>query len=410
MKIQLKTKSGETSVVGTVIAAVCIVIYLVALVQAAVRFYLTIDQRKIQSDLEFEYIADLALVAGAQGFMSQAYIETINNALAASRTIEALIISGPDGEYAFERQRGNAVTWVNNSPRFINKLGLSNQGLHKSLPIGNLRNVYIQASTGIFNYAEISKILKETLILILTGFTIAFFTMLIQLLTSKPAVITSEVEEETHIPVTEQDEPEPVENDEVENVEDEIENIEVENTDIDELEIYEEEPGPKGLYSPRSNIGWEEYTKDRLDSELHRCSSTEKDLALLAIEFTDKINNFQFKEAAEEAASFFTSRDLLFERGEQGITVIVPGIGLETGLAKAEKFHQRIREKIFFNHNADDCIFTGLSSRSGRLLNAERMLLEVNEAVQRAKTDSDTSIIAFKSNLEKYREFVLKKG
>jgi len=164
--------------------------------------------------------------------------------------------------------------------------------------------------------------------------------------------------------------------------------------------------GPKGLYSPRSHIGWEEYLFDRLDSELHRCASTEKDLTLLMLEFKDNISSYQFKEAAQEAVSLFTSRDLLFEKGEQGITVIMPGIDLEIGLNKAQKFQNRIKEKLFSKNSPDDCIYIGLSSRAGRLLNSERMLLETNEALQKAKTDSDTSIIAFKSDLEKYRKFI----
>jgi len=164
--------------------------------------------------------------------------------------------------------------------------------------------------------------------------------------------------------------------------------------------------GPKGLYSPRSHIGWEEYLFDRLNSELHRCASTEKDLTLLMLEFKDNISSYQFKEAAQEAVSLFTSRDLLFEKGEQGITVIMPGVDLEIGLNKAQKFRNRIKEKLFAKSNSDDCIYIGLSSRAGRLMNSERMLLETNEALQKAKTDSDTSIIAFKSDLEKYRKFI----
>jgi len=123
------------------------------------------------------------------------------------------------------------------------------------------------------------------------------------------------------------------------------------------------------------------------------------------LEFKEKITNYQFKDAAREAASLFTSRDLLFEKGEQGITVIMPGVDLENGLDKAQKFQLRIKEKLFSN-NKDDCAYIGLSSRAGRLMNAERMMLETNEALNKAKADRDTSIIAFKSDLEKYRKFI----
>jgi GGDEF domain-containing protein len=384
MKMQRRSKAEQPSPVSTIIAALCIVIYLVALVQAAIRMYFSIDQRRITADMEFSNIKNSALSAGMQGFMDDRFIETVNNALASSKSIEALIISGPDGEYPFERQKGRAITFVNNSPRFINRFSFSNHVYTDFLPIHDLRNANIRAVASAFDFAEFSKILRETLFFILAGFALAFFTMLIQLLLGKS-------EEKVPAPVYANDDYEPVRE------------VNYRETIIKEEEA---ESVPKGLYSPRSNIGWEEYTKDRLDSELHRCASTEKDLTLIALEFTEEMNNSQFRQAAEEAVSSFTTRDLLFETGRQGITVIFPGIDLETGLEKARKFLQRIKEKIFFNHRADRCLYIGLSSRSGRLLNAERMLMEANEALQKAKTDPDTSIIAFKSDPEKYRKFI----
>jgi hypothetical protein len=166
------------------------------------------------------------------------------------------------------------------------------------------------------------------------------------------------------------------------------------------------EKGPKGLYSSRSNIGWEEYTDDRLDSELHRCSSTENDLTLIIMEFMDMTNDSMFKQAAQEAVSFFSSRDLLFEYGKYGITAILPGIDLETGISKSENFHHRMMGKFPPVNNSTSNLCIGLSSRSGRLLNAERLMFESAQALEKAKSDPTSSIIAFKSDPEKYRAFI----
>jgi hypothetical protein len=497
MEMQQKDKTGETSIIGTVVAAICIVIYLVSLVQASVRFYLSIDQQKIQADYDFQYIGNMVSSAGARGFMNDQFIASINNTIASSKTIEALIIYGPGVEYAFEKQRGNAVTWINNSPRFINKFSLNTQGFYRSFPFENAVNVSIQATARVFNYSEISKILRETLIFILIGFTLAFFTMLLQLLlgnteeTEETSLFKHEfspvdirvqepvsvrvnepvnvhIHESVHTPPPIQ-EPVNVRNEPVNvhiheavrppppvqepvNVRNEPVNVHIheavhtpapvqepvnvrvnepinvhihetahtpppfrapihghtsESAAFTEEEVIDEESGPKGFYSPRSHIGWEKYLYDRLSSELHRCASTEKDLTLLMLEFKDSLTNFQFKEATQEAVALFTSKDLLFEKGEQGITAIMPGVDLENGLDKAQKFQHRIKEKFSLKNNAEDCAYIGLSSRAGRLMNAERMLLETNEALQKAKADRDTSIIAFKSNLEKYRKFIV---
>jgi GGDEF domain-containing protein len=378
---QSKNGKTETSSVGAVIAAICIVIYLGALVQAAVRFYLSVDQRRITAENEFDVIVDLALIDGRRGFMDEQFKETMNNALAESKSIEALIISGPDNEYVFERQKGYAVNWVNGLPRFIDRWGFSNKNYYKPLQINDLRNVNIKAVARAFDYYDVSKILKETLLIILIGFSLSFFAMLLQLLAGtgpgKPNEKTDTADAEAP-----------------------------DTADLrDDIEIEDTQSGPKGLYSARSNIGWEEYIKDRLDSELHRCSSTEKDLSLMYMDFTGITGDIMYRQAAEEAVAFFTSRDLLFEYGKYGICAILTGISLETGISKAEKFYQRISQKFPGGKNASG-LRIGISSRSGRLLNADRLMMEAAEALNRAKKDPKSPITAFKSNLDRYRAFI----
>jgi GGDEF domain-containing protein len=412
MKIQ-KNKSGEKQILGAFIAAVCIVIYLIALVQASVRLYLSVDQRKFTAAEEFNNIAFMALTTGTQGFMDDRFINTMNQSLASSKSIEALIITGPEGQYAFEKQKGRAITWVNNSPRFINRLSLSNQDHYMPLPIHDLRNVNIKAVSGAFDYYEFSRILKQTLLIILIGFAIAFFTMLMQILVGGKAAekpvryvqIQNPVKETVHardsIPIVPLRETIPYKAPVTEEI------PVTEDFDVNEEEdeaIEDLETAPKGLYSPRTHIGWEEYISDRLESELHRCASTEKDLVLILIELTRVKNGELYKQAAEEAVAFFTSRDLVFEYGEYGIAVILPGADLDTGLAKSENFFQRVAEKI--SQDAASNLFIGLSSRSGRLLNADRLLLESGEALNRAKKDPKSSLIAFRSDPDKYRAFI----
>ncbi len=124
------------------------------------------------------------------------------------------------------------------------------------------------------------------------------------------------------------------------------------------------------------------------------------------MEFTDAIEERIFIQAAKEAASFFAGKDLIFEHGEMGFAVILPGAGFELAIAKSEKFYQRIMER-FPNSYAKACgLCIGLSSRSGRLLNTDRLILEASEALKKAKSETKTKIIAFKSDLEKYRTFI----
>ena len=431
----MKKKRKSSGVFGSVVAAVCIIIYVFAVIYAIVRIYFSIEERKSTAEREFSNIATAALTAGMQGFMNEQFINTINRTLEANKSIEALIISGPDGEYAFERQQGYAVTLVNNSPRFKNRLSFSSINYYRPLPLQDLRNANIRAVAGAFDYDEISTILKQTLLIILTGFAVAFFTMLLQLLIGgktdeKPAPAAQPV---PIIPPAPQEKftevKKPVESmppiqklqplqppAQPEQPLQPAQPIQPIHFDLDDVNIVLDEPvkrsaiaednfEPKGLYSQRSNIGWEEYTKDRLDSEIHRCSSTEKDLTLALIDFMDITNDSMYKQAAEEAISFFSSRDLLFEYGKHGITVILPGIDLDTGILKSEKFYQRIQDK-FPNRKSQSSLCIGLSSRAGRLINADRLMMESQEALLKANHDNKSSIIAFKSDPEKYRAFI----
>jgi len=374
------------SISGSIIAAVCIVIYLFAIIQGVLRIYLSIDQLKITAEQEFIYISNLALSAGTRGFMDNNFIQTMNNALVSTKSLEALIITGADTGYAFEKQSGHAIAWVNNSPRFINRFSFSNHDYYRPLPVPDIRNANIKAIASAFSYNEITRILRETLLIILIGFALAFFTMIIQLLTGNKPEKNKLID--TPVPQSK------------------VKTSPVNNETINRQSVSGSDP--KGLYSSRSNIGWENYLNDRLDSELHRCSSTEMDLALVLAEFAEISNDAMYREMAQKAITFFSSRDLLFEYKSRGIAIILPGVNLETAINKLENFHQRIIGKSIYNkmQKSANSINIGISSRSGRLLNAGRMILEAAEALKKAKNDPKTSIIAFKSDPDKYRAFI----
>ena len=401
--------SGKTwTIAGSIIAAVCIIIYLFALVQGILRIYLSVEQRKITAEQEFSGIADLAYSAGLQGFMNDRYIQTMNDALIKSESIEAFIITGADIGYAFDRQEGNAITWVNNQPRFVNKFGISNQDLYKPLPFTDVRNANIKAVAGSFDYVKITDILRQTLLIILAGFAIAFFTMLLQFIIKKPAY--QEAKFSAYSDMSYEEAAQLLKKSSRKDTRKTSYDSDLKKSGsasgIKETRNSDDVlfPPAEGLYSQRSGIGWEEYIKDRLDSEIHRCSSAENDLVFILMNFNDITDEKIFKTAADEAVSFFSSRDLLFEYGQSGIAAIIPGIDLEKGISKSEKFYQRVTGKL--PGSSAGGLRIGMSSRAGRLLNADRMLLETREALKRAGNDPSASIIAFKSDPEKYREYI----
>jgi hypothetical protein len=398
-----KNSHNKTPVVTAIIASVCIVVYLAALVFAAVRIYISIDERRMTAEREFDAIADLASSAGVLGFMNEPFVQAMEDALTASQTLRGIILSGPNGEYAFERERGMVINWVNNAPRFKSRFDLSREPLYRPLRIEGLRNVNIQAVAGTLDYTLLNSILKQTLILILAALIIAFFTLLLESLIEKNRYALRYRRDFLR------------QGERSGGVKPERESsFAGEAPPLYEKPLEEEPPppeeapgeGPKGLFSPRGNIGWEEYTKDRLAAELHRCASFEQDLVFIEMEFKNSTTESFFNQFAGEAVNFFTLRDLIFEKGERGISIIYPNIDLDIGFTKSEEFHNRILTKYpgIVKTKTDLCI--GLSSRSGRLIDAERIVFEAAEALERALADPISHIVAFKSDPEKYRAFI----
>lgn len=387
--------SGKVSKVSSIVAAVCIIVYIAAIAFGAVRIIVNTGERRDAAEVEFNDLADMASYSAVfQGFMSEAYQESLKSFIGASNTLLGVIITGSGGEYAFERYAGSGITWSGNSPRFKIGAGIPREPFYMPLRIEGQRNVTIQAIYGGVDYTVVQKVLKDSLLAVLVALVIAFVTLLIEMnLRNKPGLYKTGATDKAGTP---------------EKI------IPKANPARDEAGIPASKAeraarNPQGLYTPRGNIGWESYLNDRLASELHRCSSFEQDLVFLIMEFPEPISGpgaDHYRQFADEAVSFFSMRDLIFEKGENGISVIIPSMDLDQAIIKSEEFRGRILEKLpeSFEGRTELCV--GLSSRAGRLIEADRLILEAASALERALSDKVSYVVAFKSDPEKYRNFI----
>ncbi len=62
--------------------------------------------------------------------------------------------------------------------------------------------------------------------------------------------------------------------------------------------------------------------------------------------------------------------------------------------------------RIMDEYNISEPIAIGLTTRSGRLIDANRMMEEARAAIARAIQSADDPIVAFRVNPKKYREFI----
>ncbi|MFP4564824.1 MAG: hypothetical protein ACLFRY_16110, partial [Spirochaetia bacterium] len=174
-----------------------------------------------------------------------------------------------------------------------------------------------------------------------------------------------------------------------------------------DVEIPADSSGSKegcGLFSPVTGLGWGDYLEKRLSFELRRAASFDQDLSLVLIKSSEfDRSSSGYVVLAKALLKKFSFQDLIFEYGEKGFAAILPNADLDLAMKETEDFISKNCAKL----SMDRCSFTvGLSSRNGRLVNGGRIIYEASQALRKAESDKDHRIIAFRSDPEKYRQYI----
>jgi hypothetical protein len=446
---------------SSVVACICILVYAAAIVFTGVKISGALADRRVVAERDFLNIAAVISESGAEGFMNEARRSRVQTALNESSALQAVVVSGID-YYIFEREPGATITWINNTPRFILRLGLSRQPLSRPVSVTDQRNVTISAVYTILDYQIFITILKQSLVAILGAFCVAFITLLVQFLARKPELDTLFDDEYADIDNiedasffsdldTEEDflqpdepfdeeapfftipeeesselrEPDVPSKEDTEKVEpdddqvlpelDEEEDSVLPEPDMPLPETQQEDAVLPEQYdvpdtSRHSTLEEEAGVVDKLDSELQSCADSDQELACIMVEYkevggTDSL----YQQICDEATAFFTAPGCIFEKGERGMTVILAGISLADARKKADTFHQSVLDDHadIFWEASDLCI--GISARQGRDVDSHRLLLEASSALTKSMADPTNSVVAFKVDPEKYKTFVNQK-
>lgn len=167
--------------------------------------------------------------------------------------------------------------------------------------------------------------------------------------------------------------------------------------------------GPRGLFDPETGLCWESYLRERLDAELKRSASFEQDLSLLIANFDRcERGSEEYNLFAKTTQEFFSFKDLSFQFGKSGVSVILPNMDVDHAIRMSEEL---LKKLTFLLQGRKDGLsyldlFIGLSSRSGRLVEADRMVGEAMAALRKAREERDTRIMAFRPDPEKFRAFL----
>lgn len=385
----------------TFVALICGILYGAAILFASITIYNSISERKEQAQMEFQLISDKAAAAAALGFMADPFREAIKDTLESSAVLSAVMVTNTDGVvYALEKKPGY-ILWKDSEPQFNTTFGLSKPALIRPISVEGFRNVTISAVAEEVDFVLLQRILLNSLLAVLIALVLAVGTLAFNTKNQKTTPT------ESIGPIGSKQTPPPFEDE----IPFDIPNLE--SNALQERESDCQDSSPKGLYTPLLSISWEEYTRDRLESELHRSASFEQDLTVMIIAFpTLSYEAYPelFKKIADQIVVFFTFRDLIFERQDNGFTILLPNIDLDHSFKMAEEFRKKLITKVPSEILEKAPWGIGLSSRAGRLLEADRLILETSRALEKALEDNKSPIVAFKSDPERYRAYISNKA
>ena len=162
------------------------------------------------------------------------------------------------------------------------------------------------------------------------------------------------------------------------------------------------ESNPSGLFNPVTGLGWESYLDTRLENEINRAISSEIDISVFIINIPNlERESEESKKVSEYLSLQFQFKDLLFEYKNDCIVAIKISMNLDEALNFADKIHADISQIL----EQKQC-YIGISTRSIRIVSGERLFNEALAAVEHAKNEEDSPIIAFRVDVEKYRQFL----
>jgi hypothetical protein len=417
----------------SIIAFISILGYIASLGIGLYRVYVSVSERKFIAGQEFYTLLEKAGGAAEAGnFMDDAFRETLRDLVIGSQTLQGLSITGPVGnEFSFEREQGAVISWTADIPRFKTKFGISHEPFFAPLQIEGIRNVTVSAVASYIHYPSLIETLKLSLIIIVASLGLSVLALIIDAARapkapapilpkgglkagrSKPKPKQPEGEEDFEI---RSGEAPPLVSPEfridgiVSEVPGEIrqeegttETPEAEDSAAILDQIFKQmdispAPAESGL-SPAVDSRVSEW----LASALRKAEAAERDLVFMMMEISEP--GEVFRRMKEMAAEFFPPPALILEQSERCLALIVPEQGLEQGFDKAEKFHTVIFD--FFPgillKRTDFRI--GLSARTGRQINAERLAQEAAKALKKTLEDN-APLVAFKSDPEKYKAFL----
>lgn len=167
------------------------------------------------------------------------------------------------------------------------------------------------------------------------------------------------------------------------------------------------------LFDPHTGLCWAEDLIPRLDEEIKRAASFENELVfIIACLDMNLYESEDYKVFCDTVQKFFSFRDMIFQYRSDCIGIILQNMDIDHALRMCDELIKKITYLIQQNKNEMHYVeaFFGMSARGGRILDSKRLIHEAETALAKAIEEHDTHIVAFKPDLEKYKQYIMTTG
>jgi hypothetical protein len=399
--------------ISTAVSILCIMVDAFAVAFAVYKMVNAAAEYRVIFEQEFAKLQETARGTDVLGFTGAEVENEIRASVLRSLTLDAAIVTASGGAAFAVEKPGERVVIPNLSDSgysFNTKWKLYRPPYSVRITADSRTTLEINVLAGYIDKERLGDILRQTLLIVLLSVTAAFLVLLLDVIvfaggTGRTKKKPPKPPQEPREPIFNEMAAEPA----AEPMAMPIEMSEGEPEPMPELAAMpQEEPEPaaepEGIY-----LG----LIQKLHQELAVAGEQNTDMVLLCAEWTK--NSFAdtgtplAKQIAEEAAAFFNvDRISAFKRGETGIFIVLPSVVFKRGLKAAREFHGRILDNTAFKTTITN-FYIGLTTRAGREIDPERLILEAEKAVEKAKEDSAQPIVAFKADPSKYKNYLKNK-
>lgn len=150
------------------------------------------------------------------------------------------------------------------------------------------------------------------------------------------------------------------------------------------------------LTSEENKKSAQETLKEKINYEITKAASNETDLSLFLVKF-ENAPVLNIKKYFED--NFGKDNTFIYEENTFAL------IKEDTTVDEAEDIAAKTEQELKSLY-PETKTFIGISSRSIRILSADRLLMEAEEALKHTSDDEDSHIIGFHVDIEKYRELL----